>query len=416
MNISKRHLLNYSILVPYLILSVIGLIVIYSTTSPSLVQYGLNPFRSVLNQGMYWGISLAAIFFSKNPKVLTPTMIVEVVLLLIARFFTRTVNGAHGWIVIGPISFQPAEYLKIIIVWLLAYTFSRRQKEIEIYDYQALTKRRWIPRRWSDLKDWRVYSLGMIMLVAAQPDLGNAAIIVLTGLIMYSVSGVAYRWFSAILITVTTLSAGFLGLIFAIGVETMEKVPIFGYVAKRFSAFFNPFDDLTNAGHQLAHSYYAMSNGGWFGRGLGNSIEKGGYLPEATTDFVFSIVMEELGLIGAGLILALLFFLILRIMHVGIKAKNPFNAMIALGIGGMILMQTFVNIGGISGLIPSTGVTFPFLSQGGNSLLVLSVAIGFVKNVKRLSEKQKQNSKHKTPITPMQIMSLIWINCSIMTK
>src|SRR5699024_6967073 len=372
MNISKRHLLNYSILVPYLILSVIGLIVIYSTTSPSLVQYGLNPFRSVLNQGMYWGISLAAIFFIyklrldflKNPKVLTTTMIVEVVLLLIARFFTRTVNGAHGWIVIGPISFQPAEYLKIIIVWLLAYTFSRRQKEIEIYDYQALTKRRWIPRRWSDLKDWRVYSLGMIMLVAAQPDLGNAAIIVLTGLIMYSVSGVAYRWFSAILITVTTLSAGFLGLIFAIGVETMEKVPIFGYVAKRFSAFFNPFDDLTNAGHQLAHSYYAMSNGGWFGRGLGNSIEKGGYLPEATTDFVFSIVMEELGLIGAGLILALLFFLILRIMHVGIKAKNPFNAMIALGIGGMILMQTFVNIGGISGLIPSTGVTFPFLSQG----------------------------------------------------
>ena len=136
---------------------------------------------------------------------------------------------------------------------------------------------------------------------------------------MYSVSGVAYRWFSAILITVTTLSAGFLGLIFAIGVETMEKVPIFGYVAKRFSAFFNPFDDLTNAGHQLAHSYYAMSNGGWFGRGLGNSIEKGGYLPEATTDFVFSIVMEELGLIGAGLILALLFFLILRIMHVGKK-------------------------------------------------------------------------------------------------
>lgn len=160
MNISKRHLLNYSILVPYLILSVIGLIVIYSTTSPSLVQYGLNPFRSVLNQGMYWGISLAAIFFIyklrldflKNPKVLTTTMIVEVVLLLIARFFTRTVNRAHGWIVIGPISFQPAEYLKIIIVWLLAYTFSRRQKEIEIYDYQALTKRRWIPRRWSDLK------------------------------------------------------------------------------------------------------------------------------------------------------------------------------------------------------------------------------------------------------------------------
>lgn len=389
MKIDKRHLLNYSILVPYLILSVIGLIVVYSTTSATLVQYGLNPFASVLNQGFFWIVSLIAILFIyklklnflKNSRTLTMTMMVEIILLLIARFFTKTVNGAHGWIVIGPLSFQPAEYLKIIIVWFLAFTFARRQELIETYDYQALTKRKWLPRKWGDLKDWRVYSLVMILLVAAQPDLGNAAIIVLTALIMYSVSGVGYRWFSAILAIITALSAAFLGLIAVVGVKTMEKVPVFGYVAKRFSAFFNPFDDLTDSGHQLAHSYYAMSNGGWFGRGLGNSIEKAGYLPEATTDFVFSIVIEELGLIGAGLILALLFFLILRIMHVGIKAKNPFNSMIALGIGGMMLMQTFVNIGGISGLIPSTGVTFPFLSQGGNSLLVLSVAIGFVLNI-----------------------------------
>lgn len=389
MKIDKRHLLNYSILVPYLILSVIGLIVVYSTTSATLVQYGLNPFASVLNQVFFWIVSLIAILFIyklklnflKNSRTLTMTMMVESILLLIARFFTKTVNGAHGWIVIGPLSFQPAEYLKIIIVWFLAFTFARRQELIETYDYQALTKRKWLPRKWGDLKDWRVYSLVMILLVAAQPDLGNAAIIVLTALIMYSVSGVGYRWFSAILAIVTALSAAFLGLIAVVGVKTMEKVPVFGYVAKRFSAFFNPFDDLTDSGHQLAHSYYAMSNGGWFGRGLGNSIEKAGYLPEATTDFVFSIVIEELGLIGAGLILALLFFLILRIMHVGIKAKNPFNSMIALGIGGMMLMQTFVNIGGISGLIPSTGVTFPFLSQGGNSLLVLSVAIGFVLNI-----------------------------------
>ena len=124
-----------------------------------------------------------------------------------------------------------------------------------------------------------------------------------------------------------------------------------------------------------------MSNGGWFGLGLGNSIEKTGYLPEATTDFVFSIVIEELGLIGAGLILALLFFLILRIMIVGVKARNPFNSMMALGVGALMLMQVFVNIGGISGLIPSTGVTFPFLSQGGNSLLVTAVGIAFVLNI-----------------------------------
>ena len=301
MKIDKRHLLNYSILLPYLILSVLGLIVVYSTTSASLIQNGLNPFRSVINQAAFWVISLLAILFIyrlklnflKNSGVLTIMMMIEVVLLLIARFWTQEVNGAHGWIVIGPISFQPAEYLKVIMVWFLAFTFARRQQSIEIYDYQALTKRKWWPKQLSDLKDWRFYSLVLILLVAAQPDLGNATIIVLTAIVMYSVSGVGYRWFSALLTGIITLSAVFLGLINIVGVKTMSKVPVFGYVAKRFSAFFNPFKDVTDSGHQLANSYYAMSNGGWLGRGLGNSIEKRGYLPEAQTDFLFSIIIEE---------------------------------------------------------------------------------------------------------------------------
>ncbi|WP_438466989.1 cell division peptidoglycan polymerase FtsW [Streptococcus pluranimalium] len=389
MHIEKKHLLNYSILLPYLILSVLGLIIVYSTTSATLVNYGLNPFKSMLNQGGFWIISLLAILFIyrlrlnflKNSKILTGVLLIEVILLLVARFFTQEVNGAHGWIVIGPVSFQPAEYLKILVIWFLAFTFSRRQRSIAVYDYQALTRRRWWPRHASDFTDWRLICLFLIGLVAAQPDLGNAAIIVLTVLIMITVSGIGYRWFSAIFLSTTAASALFLGIIGVVGVETMAKVPVFGYVAKRFSAFYNPFKDLTDSGHQLAHSYYAMSNGGWFGMGLGNSIEKRGYLPEATTDFVFSIVMEEFGMIGACLILALVFFLILRIILVGVKAKNAFNAMMAIGIGGMMLMQVFVNIGGISGLIPSTGVTFPFLSQGGNSLLVLSVAIALVLNI-----------------------------------
>ncbi|MDY4762263.1 cell division peptidoglycan polymerase FtsW [Streptococcus thoraltensis] len=389
MHIEKKHLLNYSILLPYLILSVLGLIIVYSTTSATLVDYGLNPFKSMINQGVFWIISLFAILFIyrlrlnflKNSKILTGALAIEVILLLVARFFTQEVNGAHGWIIIGPISFQPAEYLKILIIWFLAFTFSRRQRSIAVYDYQALTRRRWWPKSGSDLTDWRIICLLMIGLVAAQPDLGNAAIIVLTVLIMITVSGIGYRWFSAIFLSITVASTLFLSLIGVVGVETMAKVPVFGYVAKRFSAFYNPFKDLTDSGHQLAHSYYAMSNGGWFGLGLGNSIEKRGYLPEATTDFVFSIVMEEFGMIGACLILALVFFLILRIILVGVKATNPFNSMMAIGVGGMMLMQIFVNIGGISGLIPSTGVTFPFLSQGGNSLLVLSVAIAVVLNI-----------------------------------
>lgn len=334
-------------------------------------------------------VSLFSIFFIyrlklnflRKDKLLGVVIAFEILLLVIAKFFTREINGANGWIVLGPLSFQPAEYLKIIVVWFLAHTFSKKQSAIERYDYQALTKNRWIPRNGKELNDWRVYLLVMIGLVAIQPDLGNAAIIVLTTVVMFSISGVGYRWFTALFASIVGISSAFLGLIALVGVQTMAKVPIFGYVAKRFAAYFNPFKDLTGSGLQLSHSYYAMSNGGWFGLGLGNSIEKTGYLPEATTDFVFSIVIEELGLIGAGLILALLFFLILRVMIVGVKARNPFNSMMALGVGALMLMQVFVNIGGISGLIPSTGVTFPFLSQGGNSLLVTSVGIAFVLNI-----------------------------------
>ena len=353
MKIEKKHLLDYTILIPYLILSVVGLIVVYSTTSALAIQSG----------------------------VLGAVIIVEIILLVVAKFFTKEINGANGWIVLGPLSFQPAEYLKVIVVWYLAHTFSKQQSAIEHYDYQALTKNRWIPRTKEEFNDWRYYLLVMIGLVAIQPDLGNAAIIVLTTVVMFSISGVGYRWFTALFAGIVGLSSAFLGLIALVGVQNMAKVPVFGYVAKRFAAYFNPFKDLTDSGLQLSHSYYAMSNGGWFGLGLGNSIEKTGYLPEATTDFVFSIVIEELGLIGAGLILALLFFLILRIMIVGVKARNPFNSMMALGVGALMLMQVFVNIGGISGLIPSTGVTFPFLSQGGNSLLVTSVGIAFVLNI-----------------------------------
>ena len=398
MKIEKRRLLNYSILIPYLILSIVGLIVVYSTTSALAIQSGGSSIRMVLTQGAFFVFSLFTIAliykfslnFLRNKKVLALVIFVEVILLLLSRFVTATVNGAHGWLTIpGGFSIQPAEYLKVILVWYLALTFSKRQEEIQDYDYQALTHNEWIPR---NLTDWRWLTLILIGIVAIMPDLGNATILALTVLMMITVSGIGYRWFTSLLGLVVSGSAIVLGTIWIVGVDRVAKVPLFGYVAKRFSAFFNPFKDLSGAGHQLANSYYAMSNGGWFGLGLGNSIEKQGYLPEAHTDFVFSIVIEELGFVGASLILALLFFLILRIILVGIRAKNPFNSMMAIGIGGMLLVQTFVNIGGISGLIPSTGVTFPFLSQGGNSLWVISVAIAFVLNIDA-SEKRAQMEK-----------------------
>ena len=403
MKISKRHLLNYSILVPYLLLSVLGLIVVYSTTSASLIQEGDSAFQLVRNQGLFWVVSLlliAVIYklklgFLRNERLLFIVMFAELVLLALARLVGIPINGAYGWIKVGPITVQPAEYLKIIIIWYLAQRFSKQQEEIGVYDFQVLTQNQWLPRSFND---WRFVLLVMIGSLAIFPDLGNATILFLVSLLMYSISGIAHRWFTTILAVLTSLSAVSLTAIKVIGVDKVSKIPVFGYVAKRFSAFFNPFDDVAGAGHQLANSYYAMVNGGWFGLGLGNSIEKRGYLPEAHTDFVFSIVIEEFGFVGASLILALLFFLILRIILVGVRAKDPFNSMVAIGIGGMILIQVFVNIGGISGLIPSTGVTFPFLSQGGNSLLVLSVAIAFVLNIDASEKRTKLYSEFENQL------------------
>ncbi|HFI0264260.1 TPA: FtsW/RodA/SpoVE family cell cycle protein [Streptococcus suis] len=386
MKIDKRHLLNYSILIPYLILSVIGLIIVYSTTSATQIINGGNPFRTVINQSLFWGVSLFAIYtiyrmklsFLRRKAVIYSVILFEVFLLAISRLFPP-INGAHGWIPLpGAGNLQPAEYLKLIIIWYLAHEFAKQQADIRTYDYQALIKGSWIPREFTD---WRVVSLLLLAMVATLPDLGNATIVALIMVVMISVSGIAYRWFVTAVLSIIAVSGFVLGTIFILGVETVEKIPLFGYIARRFAAFFDPFGNATGAGLQLTHSFYAMSNGGWLGRGLGNSIEKKGYLPEAQTDFVFSIVIEELGFVGASLILALLFFLIIRIIIVGVRARSPFNSMMALGVAGMLLIQTFINIGGIAGIIPATGVTFPFLSQGGSSLLIISIGIAFVLNI-----------------------------------
>ncbi|MGQ7380455.1 cell division peptidoglycan polymerase FtsW [Streptococcus suis] len=386
MKIDKRQLLNYSILIPYLILSVIGLVMVYSTTSANQIINGGNPFRTVINQAGFWGVSLVAIYtiyrmklsFLRKKVVIYSVIAFEAVLLAISRLFPP-VNGAHGWIPL-PVAgtLQPAEYLKLIIIWYLAHEFAKQQAEIRTYDYKALIKGSWIPREFTD---WRVISILLLGLVATLPDLGNATIITLIMVVMISVSGIAYRWFSTAVLGIFAVSTLILGTIRILGVEAVAKIPLFGYIARRFSAYFDPFGNATGSGLQLTHSYYAMSNGGWFGRGLGNSIEKKGYLPEAHTDFAFSIVIEELGFVGASLILGLLFFLIIRIIIVGVRARSPFNSMMALGIAGMLLIQTFVNIGGIAGIIPATGVTFPFVSQGGSSLLIISISIAFVLNI-----------------------------------
>jgi cell division protein FtsW len=164
------------------------------------------------------------------------------------------------------------------------------------------------------------------------------------------------------------------------------------YQLDRFRSFLHPFQLEQHGGAQLVNSYYAINNGGWFGRGLGNSIQKLGYLPEPYTDFILSITAEELGIVGATLILILLGILIVRSLLIGMRSRNTYHMLVCYGVSAILFVQTFINVGGLLGLIPITGVTLPFISYGGSSIIILSICMGLVLNISA-TEKRKREKR-----------------------
>lgn len=397
--LKKANFLNYSILIPYLMLSAIGVVMVFSATVPYQLTRGLSPYRLVITQSAFMMLSfvvIAIIYRMKLKALKSKGMLLFIWIMLVlsmiaARLFFPPVNGAHGWIPIpGVGTIQPAEYAKVFVIWYLASVFSRKQEAISTGDVQELFKGKSLFQRL--FGDWRLPVISLLLLDIIMPDMGNAVILAALVMVMVGASGISWRWFSGYGKIILTVAVAFLGLLFATGGHLIPSFLPISYINARFKAFVNPFSDLANSGHQLANSYYAIVNGGWVGRGLGNSIEKNGYLPEAHTDFIFAIVVEELGVIGGILILGILFFLIVRILLVGIRARNPFNSLMTIGISAMFLIQVFINVGGAIGLIPETGVTFPFLSQGGSSFLVLSLGIAFALNISA-DEKRREVSE-----------------------
>ncbi len=393
--LKKANFLNYSILIPYLLLSGIGIIMVFSTTVPYQLLNGRSPYSQVISQAAFMLLSFAAIGFIfrlklralKSQKMLFVIMIVIIMAMLAARFFFRSLNGAHGWIIIpGVGTIQPVEVAKVFIVWYLASVFSEKQDEIEKNDIAEVFKGKTFTQKL--IGGWRLPILSLIIIELIMPDLGNTIIMIGLVAVMVGASGISWRWFSGYGKMFIIAVLAFFGLLFATGGNLIPG----SYVNARFRAFVNPFQDVATSGHQLANSYYAIVNGGWLGRGLGNSIQKNGFLPEAPTDFVFPIIVEELGIIGGVIVLGILFFLISRILIVGIKAKSSFNSLMSIGIAALLLIQVLVNVGGAIGVIPETGVTFPFISQGGSSFLVLSLGIAFVLNISA-DEKRREISE-----------------------
>ena len=169
--------------------------------------------------------------------------------------------------------------------------------------------------------------------------------------------------------------------VFPIALVLSESGTVKSYKLARLVAFIDPFGHANGSGQQLVNSYYALSNGGVFGVGLGNSIQKRGYLPEPNTDFIMAITGEELGLIGVVIIMLLLGIIVWRIIRIGIRSADSFNTLVCYGVATYFAVQAFINVGGVIGWLPITGVTFPFISYGGSSMFSLTLSLGIVLNI-----------------------------------
>ena len=364
---------DYRIFIVYLLLMTIGVIAVYSASSEILLIHGFKATVYGQKQLIYafFGVLICLACYSINldylrrGKLLLWLLVIVAGLLVYVRLFGQAVNGAKGWINLGPINIQPLELAKLVLTLYLARMLAKADGR--------LVRGHII----SQLLPTAIIAGLLMILVLIEPDFGGTAILFCLVLIMYSVSGIPTGYILLSIIGITVLVVGGFSLIVAWNPSFLQDV----YVYKRFIAFLHPFKTAANEGAQLVNSYYAIHNGGLFGLGLGNSIQKRGYLPEPYTDFILSIIAEEVGSLGALVVLGLLFYLMILIMERGVKAQSQYSTLICFGVTAIIFFQTLFNVGAVLGLMPITGVTLPFISYGGSSLWVLSAAIGLVLNV-----------------------------------
>ncbi|WP_194753897.1 cell division peptidoglycan polymerase FtsW [Staphylococcus chromogenes] len=366
--------IDFPLLITYLALCFIGLTMVYSASMVAATRGTLTGGVPVsgtyfyTRQLIYVIVGFLIVFFIayllnvkvlKKPKFQVGMMGIILLLLLATLVIGSEINGSRSWIRLGFMNLQVSELLKIAIILYVPYIIERKRPQIQRDPTTIL---------------WPILFVGfMIGLVLLQKDVGQTLLIsaIFFSIILYS--GIGVKNF---------LRLGFfslLGLFVVIIIIVVFRINILPtYLTARFSALENPFDFEDGIGYHLANSLLAIGNGGLFGRGLGNSIMKLGYLPEPHTDFIFAIIAEELGLVGVLIVLGLLFFIVYRAFELASRTSSYFYKLVCVGIASYIGFQTFVNLGGISGLIPLTGVPLPFISFGGSSMLSLSVAMGLL--------------------------------------
>ena len=378
----RRHVrLDWVVALTLLVLLVLSCMMVYSA---SMIGNKYGTFTSgipvsetyFLQRQAMWVVLayIAFLVFSvaipfevfKNKSFLMNGYLV-IAFLLFLPLFMPSINGARSWIRIGAFSFQPSTLAQLFIIMYMAYILETRKVKLrQICTSSELLKMFGIP-------------LGLVTIIALQNDTGMILITLSVMGIMTLFSNMHSQNIKKILSL--AIVAGVVVLMLF-----MLKSALFSsgtsYRTNRLKVFLNPFsEDLTAAADQVINSYVAFGNGGLFGRGLGNSIQKLGYLPEAHTDFILAIIAEELGFIGVLFVVTLLLIIIGKVIFSGTKSRNTFSAMYSLGFASLLVVQGVVNIGGVTASIPMTGVPLPFISNGGSSILVLSIGLGIATNI-----------------------------------
>ena len=390
----RRHVrLDWMVALTLLVLLVLSCMMVYSA---SMIGNKYGTFTSgipvsetyFLQRQAMWAVLayVAFLLFSvaipfevfKDKALLKYGFIIMFILLLIPQLMPA-INGAKSWIRIGALSFQPSTLAQLFIIVYMAYILETRKVKLrQVCTSSELLKIFGIP-------------LALVTLIAMQNDTGMMLITLSVIVIMTLCSNMHSQNVKKILSLALIAGVAVLMLF-------MLKSTLFSsgssYRTNRLKVFLNPFsEDLAAAADQVINSYVAFGNGGLFGRGLGNSIQKLGYLPEAHTDFILAIIAEELGFVGVLFVVALLLVIIGKVIFSGTKSRNTFSAMYSLGFASLLVVQGVVNIGGVTASIPMTGVPLPFISNGGSSILILSIGLGIATNILAHVKYLRNNNK-----------------------
>lgn len=383
---------DYSIVIVYILLCLFGLIMIYSSSTVSAIQRnGVESDYFYNKQKIHILISFllfgaAAIFPYKafrNKKFLVAMVILSVGGLLLVSLIGHNSNNAQSWLKLGSRSIQPSEFIKLSVILYLSAAYANKQAYIDQFNRGVAPP--------------LIYLLFVCFLIVQEPDIGSAFIIFMIGITIILCSGMRMRTIMK-LVSIAVLIVAMIAPFLILKSDSIFTETRMG----RISGFLDPFGSAGKEGYHLVNSYLAIGSGGIKGLGLGQSIQKLGYLPESHTDFIMAIIAEELGIFGVAFVLFGLAFIVLKGIMVGIKSRDPFGSMLAIGISSMIGIQSFINLGGMSGLIPITGVTLPFISYGGSSLMVLSISMGILTNVAMFNRYDRIYRPGKQEPVPVQ--------------